>query len=41
MEEKRTFKSILKIPTLGSIRGEVSLVTLSTVGHTTGFWQMT
>ena len=41
MEKKRTFKSILKIPTSGSTRGEESLVTLSTIGHATGLWQMT
>lgn len=41
MKKKCTFKSILKIPALRSIRGEEPLVTLSATEHTTGFLQMT
>lgn len=38
MKKKCTFKSILKIPTPGSIRGKEPLVTLSTIEHTTVFF---
>lgn len=38
MKKKCTFKSILKIPSPGSIRGKEPLVMLSTIEHATVFF---